>query len=101
MLVGHSAIRKVCAENGLGILLSNDFYYGLHTDSTRLACFKRQLKMLADTSGYSEIANAPILPIGESARLANVKFLQDFMTSKCIATACIKNIVFPNTKNGK
>ena len=101
MFVGHSAIRKACADNGLGIVLSSDFYFNLHSNSTRLDCLQRQLKILADSSGYPEITTAPLLPIGESGHLLIVQLIMDSLYNRCIAGACMKNPFFPGTPNGK
>ena len=99
-IVGHSAIRKACTENSLGIMVSTDFFH-LHSDKAKLACLQRQLKMLADTSGYPEIATTPLLPIGESAHLKMVCLLLDSIPLRCIAGACIKDARIPSTILGK
>lgn len=102
-LAGHAAIRRACAENDLGLVWSVPTFWNFakHTkgrDDLQIAFFQRLLDRLADTSGYSEIATAPWLPIGESGHLLMVCGMVNEKPERCIAAICVKNPHLPEDK---
>lgn len=93
LLVGHPALRKVCAEQNLGIVWSTPSYFNLNNqDPAKTVAFLQQLlNGLAKTSGYDEVATVPWLPIGESMHLKMVGQLLDVVPARCIAGVFVKN----------
>jgi hypothetical protein len=76
-LVGHAAIRRACAEQDLGLIWSVPTFWNFAKpakgrEDLQVAFFQRLLDQLAITSGYSELARVPWLPIGESGHLLMV-----------------------------
>ncbi len=105
-LVGHPAIRAVCAANDLAIVWSVPSFMNFkRTESgqkkmseeneTTVAFLQQQLDALAKTSGYDEIATAPWLPIGESGHLLMVDALVETKPERCIAGVWLKNNHLP------
>jgi hypothetical protein len=95
-LAGHAAIRRACAENNLGLVWGVPTFWNFakHTkghDDLQIAFFQRMLDQLAEKSGYSEIATAPWLPIGESGHLLMVCGMVNQKPERCIAAICVKN----------
>jgi len=94
-LTGHPAIRDACEKENLALLWScPSFYPGMDSkdDGRELAAFLREiLGELAATTGYTELARAPWLPMGGSAHLQMVKRLVDAAPEQCIAAIQIKN----------
>ena len=96
MLVGHPAIREVCAADDIGIIWSTpSFYSPLNKDAKKTAAFLQQLlDGLAQASGYSEVATAPWLPMGESMHLGMVSHLLEAEPQRSIAGIYVKNAHF-------
>jgi len=104
-LVGHPAIRAVCAANDLGIVWStpsfllsdrkNEQGKWVQNLSASADFLQRQLDTLATTSGYAEVASVPWLPMGESGHLIMVDALVETKPEKCIAGIWIKNHHLP------
>lgn len=102
-LVGHEAIRNVCAEMNLGIVWSVPTFWNFAKDAKgqeRVSAdlLQRLLEKLADCSGYNEVAKVPWIPIGESGHLLMVCGLVDQMPERCIAAICVKNPQIPNNR---
>ncbi|MEI8288227.1 MAG: hypothetical protein WCH99_02040 [Verrucomicrobiota bacterium] len=98
MLVGHPAIRKVCAERDLGIFWGTPSFYNFQAkgeNKTTVAFLQQLLDGLAQTSGYSEVATVPWLPMGESGHLLMVDALVEAAAQRCIAGIWIKNNHLP------
>jgi hypothetical protein len=108
MLVGHTAIRKVCAENNLGIIWSTPSFMNFRKTvkdgktlnmaleyGTNVAFLQSLLNGLASTSGYEEVATVPWLPMGESGHLLMVDALMEHSPERCIAGIFIKNNHLP------
>jgi hypothetical protein len=108
MLVGHPAIRKVCAENNLGIIWSTPSFMNFRKTvkdgktlnmaleyGTNVAFLQSLLNGLATTSGYEEVATVPWLPMGESGHLLMVDALMEHSPERCIAGIFIKNNHLP------
>jgi len=98
MLVGHRAIREVCAKNDLGIVWSTPtflYYKAKNEDKTIVAFLQQLLDGLARTSGYAEVAIVPWLPMGESGHLLMVDALVEAAPERCIAGIWIKNAHLP------
>lgn len=98
MLVGHPAIRAVCAANDLGIVwcARSFFNFKAKSESEKDVAFLQQLlDGLAKTSGYSEVATVPWLPMGESGHLLMVDALVENAPQRCIAGIWIKNCHLP------
>lgn len=96
MLVGHPAIREACARNDLGIVWAVPTFWNFSKtakghDDLQVAFLERLLKQLAEKSGYSEVATAPWIPIGESGHLLMVGGLLQERPERCIAGICVKN----------
>jgi len=104
MLVGHSAIRKACEANDLGIIWSTPTFMNFRKSvrdgqplkmekehQTTVQFLQQLLNGLAKTSGYAEVATVPWLPMGESAHLLMVEALTTFSPERCIACVYIKN----------
>ena len=94
LIAGHSAIRKACADNDLGIVYtSTGFWHGKMESFGDTAlkqpgdtqCLQDMLGELAAKSGYDEVATVPWLPIGESMSLLMVKGLVTEKPERCIA----------------
>ena len=94
-VTGHPAIRDACEKESLALLWScPSFYPGMDSedDGRQLAAFLREILWeLAATTGYTELARAPWLPMGGSAHLQMVKRLVDAAPEQCIAAIQIKN----------
>jgi len=108
MLVGHAAIRKVCADNNLGIIWSTPSFMNFRKTvkdgktlnmaleyGTTVQFLQRLLNGLAATSGYEEVATVPWLPMGESGHLLMVDALMEQSPDRCIAGIFIKNNHLP------
>jgi hypothetical protein len=97
-LVGHPAIRDVCARNDLGIVWSTpSFWYskGQKEYGHIVDFLQRQLDGLAAVSGYDEVATVPWLPMGESGHLLMVDALVEAVPERCMAGIWIKNAHLP------
>jgi len=105
-LVGHPAIREVCAKNDLGIVwcvpsfmnFRKDKTTGIddaHNYKTSTAFLQELLDGLAKNSGYAEVATVPWLPMGESGHLLMVDALVEFHPERCIAGVWLKNNHLP------
>ena len=105
-LVGHPAIRGVCAANDLAIVWCTPTFMNFARQqpgqkkmaeeyTTTVAFLQQLLDGLAMTSGYDEIATAPWLPMGESGHLLMVDALVEAMPQRCIAGIWIKNNHLP------
>ena len=98
MLVGHPAIRAVCAANDLGIVWCARTFFNFKAKSegkTDVAFLQQLLDGLAKTSGYPEVATVPWLPMGESGHLLMVDALVENAPERCIAGIWIKNCHLP------
>lgn len=109
MLVGHAAIRKVCADNNLGIIWSTpsfmNFKKSTNSDGSMLNMaleykttvdfLQELLNGLAEKSGYPEVSTVPWLPMGESAHLLMVDALMEQRPERCMAGIFIKNNHLP------
>lgn len=104
MLVGHPALRKIAAQNSLGIVFfTSQSLYNFNTgysmdaadsNGMRLALtnsLQHILTGLATVSGYPEVGTVPWLPMGESGALLMVVGLIDGAPGRCIAGACMQN----------
>jgi hypothetical protein len=105
-LVGHPAIRDVCAANDLGIVWSVPSFMNFRKDKakgtdmarehpTTVRFLQQLLDGLAKKSGYSEVATVPWLPMGESGHLLMVDALLEHAPERCIAGIFIKNNHLP------
>jgi hypothetical protein len=105
-LVGHAAIREVCAANDLGIVWCTPSIMNWAKAqpgqkkmsaeyATTVGFLQQLLDGLAKTSGYAEIATAPWLPMGESGHLLMVDTLMESQPERCIAGIFIKNNHLP------
>ncbi len=108
-LVGDPVIRRACTENDLALVWSVPTFWRFGkvaaepggeamdvkklpgSDAIQVAFFQRMLDGLAETSGYSEIATAPWLPVGESGHLLMVCGMVNQKPERCIAAICVKN----------
>lgn len=75
--IGLSAMRRACAEQNLGLIWSVPTFWNFAKpakgrEDLQVAFFQGLLDQLAITSGYSELARVPWLPIGESGHLLMV-----------------------------
>jgi hypothetical protein len=98
MLVGHPAIREVCAKRDLGIFWGTQSFYNFQAkneNKTVVAFLQQLLDGLAQTSGYAEVATVPWLPMGESGHLLMVDALVEAAPQRCIAGIWIKNNHLP------
>jgi len=105
ILVGDASIRKVCAENNLGIVWSTPTFMNFKKTTTKdnktlnmalerktaVTFLQQLLNGLAETSGYAEVATVPWLPMGESGHLLMVDALMEYSPERCIAGVYIKN----------
>ena len=108
-LVGHSAIRKVCESNDLGIVWGVPTFMNFRKSTskdnktlnmalehkTTVDFLQLLLNGLAQSSGYPEIATVPWLPMGESGHLLMVDALLEYAPERCIAGIWIKNHHLP------
>jgi len=105
-LVGHPAIRQVCARNDLGIVWCVPSFMNFRKDAakgindaldykTSTAFLQELLAGLARTSGYEEVSTAPWLPIGESGHLLMVDALVEQHPERCLAGVWLKNNHLP------
>ena len=109
MLVGHTAIRKVCADNNLGIIWSTPSFMNFKKSTTSdgsilnmaleykttVDFLQQLLNGLAEKSGYPEVSTVPWLPMGESAHLLMVDALMEQRPERCMAGIFIKNNHLP------
>ncbi len=98
MLVGHPAIRKVCADNDLGIVWCVKSFYNFQAKAegkTDVAFLNQLLDGLAKKSGYDEVASVPWIPMGESGHLLMVDALVENAPERCIAGVWMKNNHLP------
>lgn len=108
MLVGHAAIRKACEANDLGIIWSTPSFMNFRKSvrdgkslnmaleyKTTVDFLQQMLNVLAETSGYAEVASVPWLPMGESGHLLMVDALMEYSPERCIAGVFIKNNHLP------
>ncbi len=109
MLVGHEAIRRACRENDLALVWGVPTFWRFgkaapapgaapvdvktlpRSDARQVEFLEQLLAGLAAHSGYTEIARAPWLPIGESGHLLMVVGLVNERPERCIAAICVKN----------
>ena len=88
-IAGHPGIRKVCAANSLGVVYFAgsfmQFKQYAKLQAEEVAFMQQILTGLAAVSGYTEIASAPLLPIGESMHNKMVDALVDQVPDRCIA----------------
>lgn len=105
-LVGHPAIREVCAANDLGIVWCTPSFMNWAKAqpgqpkmsaeyATTVGFLQQLLDGLAASSGYAEVATAPWLPMGESGHLLMVDTLMESQPERCIAGIFIKNNHLP------
>ena len=108
-LVGHSAIRKVCEANDLGIIWGVPSFMNFRKStskdnktlnmaleySTTVNFLQQLLNGLAHSSGYPEISTVPWLPMGESGHLLMVDALVENSPERCMAGIWIKNNHLP------
>jgi len=104
-LVGHPAIRAVCAANDLAIVWSTPSFMNFRKThdgkkmqdetATTVAFLQQQIDALAAQSGYAEVATVPWLPIGESGHLLMVDALVETKPERCIAGVWLKNNHLP------
>ena len=86
LIAGHPAIRQVCAENDLGIVLTTpSFWFYGGPQEKAVDRLQQMLDGLAKQSGYAEVATVPWLPIGESMSRALVKGMMDQKPDRCMA----------------
>lgn len=92
-LVGHPALRAVCTSNDLGIVWCVPSFHDTKNGdpAATVAALQTLLDGLAATSGYSEVATVPWLPLGESAHLVMVNHLLDAAPDRCLAAIHVKN----------
>jgi len=95
-IVGHGAIRRMCAEMNLGIVWAVPTFWNFAKgakgqERVSIDLLQTLLNHLADRSGYDEVARVPWIPIGESGHLLMVCGLVDHMPDRCIAAICVKN----------
>ncbi len=116
MLVGHSAIRRACAENDLALVWGVPSFWRFGkaapapggepvdvktlpgSDAIQAAFLEKLLSALAEKSGYAELASAPWLPVGESGHLLMVVGLINARPERVIAGVCVKNPHQPQNK---
>jgi hypothetical protein len=98
MLVGHPAIREVCARNDLGILWSTptfSYFKAKNENAAVVKSLQTLLDGLAKVSSYEEVASVPWLPMGESGHLLMVDALVEAAPERTIAGVWIKNAHLP------
>lgn len=116
-LVGDPVIRRACEENDLALVWGVPTFWRFGkvagapggeavdvkklpgSDALQIAFFQKLLDQLAASSGYSEIATAPWLPIGESGHLLMVCGMVNQKPERCIAAICVKNPHQPENKS--
>lgn len=93
-IVGHRAIREVCAANDLGIVWSTPSFFSYKNRDERktIPLLQELLDGLAKKSGYGEVATVPWLPMAESAHLRMIYQLLDEEPQRCIAAIFMKNM---------
>lgn len=94
-LVGHPAIRAVCAAHDLGIVWSNPTFMNFGAKARSVVFLEQQLDGLARVSGYDEVATVPLLPLGESMHLQMVHALVEERPDRVIAGVLLKNAFLP------
>jgi hypothetical protein len=115
-LVGDPVIRRACEENDLALVWSVPTFWRFGKvatqpggevvdvkkipggDALQVAFLQSMLDALAGKSGYSEIATAPWLPVGESGHLLMVCGMVNQTPERCIAGICVKNPHLPENK---
>jgi hypothetical protein len=101
-MVGHPALRKVCAEQNLAILFTNGSFRlaTLCHDRKRslqekgkahVEFLQKIMDALAAESGHGELSTAPWLPMGESMSLMIVTHVTNGAPDRCIAGIHIKD----------
>ena len=101
-LASYPAVREVCAKNDLGIVWCSSSFMNWSKQlpgknkmsaehATTVGFLQELLNGLAKTSGYTEVATVPWLPIGESGHLLMVDALVTFSPQRCIAGMWLKN----------
>ena len=101
-MVGHPAIRQVCAEQDLAILFTcgsfrlcavcHEGNYPEELKAKAHVDFLQQIMdALAKESGYDELSTAPWLPMGESMSLMIFTHLTNGAPQRCIAGIHIKD----------
>ncbi|MEI8086732.1 MAG: hypothetical protein WCG93_11010, partial [Paludibacter sp.] len=108
MLVGHAAIRKTCEANDLGIIWSTPSFMNFRKSvrdgkslnmaleyKTTVDFLQQMLNGLGESSGYTEVATVPWLPMGESGHLLMVDALMENSPERCMAGIFIKNNHLP------
>jgi len=101
-MVGHPAIRQVCAEQDLAILFTcgsfrlcavcHEGNYPEELKAKAHVDFLQQIMdALAKESGYDELSTAPWLPMGESMSLMIVTHVTNGAPQRCIAGIHIKD----------
>ncbi len=116
MLVGHAAIRRACAENDLALVWGVPSFWRFgkaapapggepvdvktipDSDAIQAAFLEKILGQLAEKSGYTELASAPWLPVGESGHLLMVVGLINARPERVVAGICVKNPHHPQNK---
>ena len=108
-LVGHPAIRAVCAANDLAIVWCTPSFMNFKALAApgqkkmseefpaSVGFLQQLLDGLAEKSGYAEIATVPWLPLGESRHLMMVDTLIEQQPERCIAGVYLKNSHLPPT----
>jgi hypothetical protein len=94
-LVGHAALRAVCAAHDLGIVWSNPTFMNFGERARSVVFLEQQLDGLARVSGYEEVAAVPLLPLGESMHLQMVHALVEERPDRVIAGVLLKNAFLP------
>ena len=101
-MVGHPALRKVCAEQNLAILYTNGSFRlaaVCHDGKRTLAekgkahveFLQKIIDALAVESGHPELSTAAWLPMGESMSLMIVTHVTNGAPDRCIAGIHIKD----------
>ncbi|MDO8542223.1 MAG: hypothetical protein Q7S40_17425 [Opitutaceae bacterium] len=93
-LVGHPAIRAACSASDLGIVWCTPRFISFkeRDEAPKTVAFLQQLlDGLAASSGYTEVAIVPWLPMGESMHYRMLYQLLNHSPQRCIAGIFIKN----------
>ncbi|TDW96956.1 hypothetical protein EDB95_4792 [Dinghuibacter silviterrae] len=95
-----SLIRKTAADEGLGIAwvsLGKNATITADMDKASGRALEQLLDDLADASGYTEIATAPLLPMGHSAHGHFAWTVAKWNPGRTIATIPFKTIPWPDS----
>jgi hypothetical protein len=96
IIAADPMVRSICAKHGLAILYGDSqvWYDGVVPANVpqSVSDLKSVLATLAAKSGYSELANVPWLPIGESFSIAMVQNLRDATPSRTLAAIFVNDI---------